>query len=144
MSQPLTQVTVCHITRIMNLTTKTMNKTTKITKWKNLLIHHHLILHIQLLSNHPSLTQTSTLSLPNSKPPTLFLLFLHTFVALFLLQLFPFFPTSWIASTFTSVSQSFDLQTQLLDSQNPCIETVRHHRFQQKGGPKQYPHTLTL
>ena len=103
-----------------------------------------LILPIPSLLHQPSLTQTSTLSLHNSRPTILFKLFLHAFIASFLLLHFQFFPTLWIASIFTSVSPSFNLQMQMLGF--PCLWSVSvpHPWFQQKVDQRQYQHILIL
>ena len=128
----------------MVLTKPMMIKTMRWKKQYTQPYHPYHLLLILLPSNCPSLTQTSTLSLQNSKPPILFWLLLHTFVALFLLLLFLFFPTLWITSTFTSVSQSIDLQTQQLDFQNLWIKSVQHLQFWQKAHPRQYHHIMIL
>ena len=119
----------------------------KTTRWKNLPIQTYrliMMLPILSLSNLHSLTQTPELSLHNSRPPILFQLFLHTFIVLFLLLHFLFFQTSWIASMFTSVSSSFDLQTHQLVFWSLWIESMPHPQFQQKVNPGQYPHISIL
>ena len=78
------------------------------------------------------------------KANNLFKLFLHTFVASFLLLHFQFFPTLWIALIFTSISPSFNLQTQMLGFLCLWSVSVPHPQFQQKVDQRQYQHILIL